>query len=102
MVTVRIYNDGELVEEMGGDFAVCITETLISGEDELYRRVALRGDISIRRLRDALSFCASKLLAQVCRRTGRSKDDACRVISGFMHGVMNAGAENILDAYKED
>ena len=102
MVTVKIYDDGKLVREMSGDFTVCITASDIGTEDIQLNQNAVYGNFSLRTLSDTLSLNATRMLARICRMTGRGMDRASELIAGFIAKALDNSAKNILDAYTED
>lgn len=99
MVEVKIFQDGELMGEYDGDYAVCIVSSRTERKGELCRKVGYAGNPPLKELRAVLAIGAARVLAVTCRRKGKSMEKVCEVMAEFSADAMAAGAKAILDVY---
>ena len=102
MVEVKVFQDGELMGEYDGDYAVCIVSSRTERKGELCRKVSYAGNPPLKELRAALADGAARVLAVTSRRKGESMEKACEVMAKFSADTMIAGAKALLDVYEED
>lgn len=102
MVEVKNFQDGKLMGEYDGDYAVCIVVSRTERKGEMCRKVGYAGNPPLKGLRSALADGAARVLAVTCLRKGKNLDKACDVMAEFSMDIMEAGAKAILDVYGED
>lgn len=102
MVEVKVFQDGELMGEYDGDYAVCIASSRTERKGELCRKVSYAGNPPLKELRAALADGAARVLAVTCLRKRMSMEKACEVMAEFSADTMTAGAEALLKVYGDE
>ena len=98
MVKVKIFQDGELMGEYDGDYAVCI----VSSRKERCSATYFAGNALLKELKSSLAVGTTRVLSALCLRKRKSAEKACEIMAEFSADTMMAGAEAILKVYGDE
>lgn len=97
MVEVKIFEDGELVNQIKGEaiFAIAM------GNPEagvVHKQSTIRGDANVDLLFRTISSACAKHMASL----SKSEDDGCRIAGEFVSNILNCSVEYLGEKYGED
>lgn len=95
MITVKVFLDGEMINQTQSDYAVVFTGD-IRDKDTVSDAIGVYGELSVEMLGAALCSGTIECVDSVCREIGMDSTDYLQIINAISKAIRKGGRERIL------
>ena len=97
MVTVKIFKDGEMINQTESEFAVVFTGSDDENDENTARNsVGVYGELSVSDLEATVSYGTVKCITAACREFGIKSHEQWALINTIAEAIREEGLESIL------